>query len=219
MERLFVKFLSSPPPIDGTGKDGTWHDATRLGPLKRHDGEPAAQATRVLLGYDERHLYIAFQCVDDDIWGTYREDGHPLYNEEVVEAFLDPSGTGQRYFEIEVSPHNATLTGRNVWQDGQVQFEDAWDCAGLVTRVTVDGTLDDSSDEDHGWAVTMAIPLDSLGVTAVGPGDVWRANFYRIDRSRRGRSDEFQAWAPTQSAGQAPDFNVPSRFGRLEFSG
>lgn len=219
MERLLVKFLSTPPPIDGIGKAGSWAEATRLGPLKRHDGEAARQATRALLGYDERHLYLAFQLVDDDVWGTFREDGEALYQEEVVEVFLDPLGTGVRYFEIEVSPHNAVLTGRNYWEGRTLRFEQDWSCPGLVTRVTVEGSVDDPSDEDRGWAVTMAIPFEALGVAPPGPGDAWRANLYRIDRSRRGPGDEFQAWSPTQSAGEPPDFNVPDRFGRVEFSG
>ena len=219
MDRVFVKFLKAAPPIDGLGKSGSWGEATRLGPLRRHNGEPARQATRALVGYDEQCLYLAFQITDDDIWGNYREEGDPIYDEEVVEVFLDPSGEGLRYFEIEVSPHNVVLDGVNTWPEGKLRFDPEWACAGLVTRVVVDGTLDDPEIADQGWSVTMAIPFASLGLNTPGPGDVWRANFYRIDRSRRGDGDEFQAWMPTQQPGEPADFNVPARFGRIEFSG
>ena len=44
------------------------------------------------------------------------------------------------------------------------------------------------------------------------PGDVWNANFYRIDRAEDG--DEYSAWSPTYRR----NYHTPERFGRLVFS-
>jgi len=218
MARLLVPRLATPPPLDGLGRAGSWAAAASVGPFKRHDGQPASLTSTALLGYDQGGLYVACPLADDDVWGSYRADGEPLYEEEVVEVFVDPSGAGLEYYELEVSPHNAVLTGRNSWATGRLRFTPDWDCAGLVTCVAVDGTLDDPEHEDHGWSVTLALPFTAFGVVTPRPGEVWRANLYRIDRSRRGRGEEFQAWSPTQAPGEAPDFNVPARFGWIEFA-
>jgi hypothetical protein len=60
----------------------------------------------------------------------------------------------------------------------------------------------------------LRIPFASLGIDPPKPGDSWRANFYRIDRSTQ-RGDEFMAWRLTHKS--PPDFHVPSAFGRIVF--
>jgi hypothetical protein len=57
-------------------------------------------------------------------------------------------------------------------------FQD-WDLPGLMTAVEVQGTLNDSSDEDVGWTVEVAIPWAGLGLLSDGrflppkDGDEW----------------------------------------------
>jgi hypothetical protein len=60
----------------------------------------------------------------------------------------------------------------------------------------------------------LRIPFAALGRTMPIPGETWRANFYRIDRSPQG--DEYSAWQPTMR--QPADFHVPEAFGRLRFA-
>src|SRR5688572_21925339 len=50
----------------------------------------------------ETSLFFAFRCLDSDIWGTYTRRDEPLYEEEVVEAFLCPTGDLRHYYEFEV---------------------------------------------------------------------------------------------------------------------
>ena len=67
-----------------------------------------------------------------------------------------------------------------------------------------------------GVSVEMAIPFaDMLTAPHIPPraGDVWRANFYRIDRAEDG--DEYSAWSPTLRR----NYHTPERFGALVFSG
>lgn len=214
MRAYRVPRIARPPTLDGGWDSEGWSTLPPLGPFLRHDGEPARQETWARLGHDGHRLYIAFRCADTDVWGTLRERDSAIYNEEVVEVFLDVEGVGARYFEIEVSPHNVVLDGINTWSGGELQWDPSWDCNGLRTAVRVDGVIDDPHHEDTGWSVTMAIPFASLGVTAPTS---WRANLYRIDVDRRRQLAEYQAWSPTQEPGEAPFFNVPARFGRLDF--
>lgn len=195
-----------------------WASLPSLGPFGQHDGRRARHRTKAGLAYDEARLYLTFVCIDPDIWGSYRDRDDPIYNEEVVEFFLDVEGRGEWYYEFEVSPHNVVLDGINRWVDGQLVWDPSWDCAGMESHVTVRGTLDEPATPDQYWSVQLAIPFASLEVPTPTTGTVWRANLCRIDRHRAAQRDEFQAWCPTRDPGEPPCFNVPQRFGKLCFT-
>jgi hypothetical protein len=173
------------------------------------------QPTAVRVCHDAERLYVLFQCVDRDVWGSFRGRNEPIYDEEVVEAFLAPGADPRRYLELETSPRGAWFeasvespTGR---RDG-MRVDRDWRCTGWERAVRVNGTLDRRDDVDVGWSAEWAIPFASLGAASPRPGARWRANFHRIDREGRG---QFSAWSPTLA--DPPDFHVPDRFGWLEF--
>lgn len=218
MQVVNVPRVSVAPPLDGVGRTGSWTSAVALPRFVLHDGQPTRQATTARLCWADTALYIAFEVGDDDIWGTYRERNSPIYDEEVVEVFLDLTGEGECVFEFEVSPHNVVLDGVNLRRGDKFDWDDTWSCDGLVTAVAVDGQPDDLSTTDTGWTATLAIPFAGLGRSTPVPGERWRANLFRIDRPRRGGSDEYQAWCPTQGTGAPPLYCVPARFGTLVFA-
>lgn len=213
-----IAWLPTPPPIDADWSHPAWEPTTTLGPLRLSDGAPAFWGTLVKLGYDAERLYIAFLCVDQDIWGTFRKHDDPLYQEEVVEAFLDPSGEGKRYYEIELSPHNVVIDGIMEWTGpAKKVWHPEWDCEGLQTATQIMGELDTPEVPDRWWTAVLSVPFAGLGVPAPEPGVLWRANLYRIERDREGRGDEYQAAWPPQEPGARADFHVPQRFGHLVF--
>ena len=69
-------------------------------------GGKCAQTTTARMCWDDKRLYVAFDCADKDILATMTKRDELLFHEEVVEVFLEPSGDLKRYFEIEVSPRN-----------------------------------------------------------------------------------------------------------------
>ncbi len=183
------------------------------------------QLTVFSAAWTESHLYLLFHCVDRDIWGTYTERDAPLFEEEVVEAFLCPTGDLRRYYEFEVSPHNVIFDAKVFSPDlhrRTMQVDTTWNCPGLQSAVHIEGTLRSSPpdsrpptpDPRSWWSVEIAIPFAAFPeVNPPKPGDVWRANFYRIDRAD---PPEFTAWSPTLE--NPPNFHVPERFGFLEFA-
>ncbi|MBI2300357.1 MAG: carbohydrate-binding family 9-like protein [Armatimonadetes bacterium] len=114
-----VRFLVEPPPLDGRWDQGSWAAAEVIGPFLRHDGTTARYPTEARLGYDDEYLYAAFYCLDDDIWGTFRQRDQPLYDEEVVEVYLDVDEDGRNYFEFELSPHNVVFDCINSWRNNR----------------------------------------------------------------------------------------------------
>jgi hypothetical protein len=166
-------------------------------------GLPPRQATTVHISHDSRCLRIDFHCEDEHPWATIHRHKGPLYEEETVEVFLDPFGDLQCYFEIEVNPIN-TLLDLMLRRVGKGWRKDlAWQCEGLETSASL---------TDAGWSATLLIPFAAIAPRAPAPGEVWRANFLRIDRPE-GAPRELSAWSPTH----LNTFHDCSRFGFLEF--
>jgi hypothetical protein len=182
-----------------------WRDLPSAVLRETVTGSAAKQSTRVQLAWDALECRVLFAVEDSHPWATLTERDAPLYQEEVVEVFLDPVGDLECYFEIEVNPLNTVLDlvlRRN--RSGYLK-DFAWRCEGLRTAVTKDAS---------GWRAELAIPF--LSLTSVPPtnGTLWRANFLRIDRPP-GTERELSAWSPTGRA----NFHTPERFGFLEFAG
>jgi len=204
--------------LDLTGKitDPAWERAEPATLVLTADGGAARQPTTVRLLWSDRYLYVAFHCVDTDVWGTFRNRDDSVCSEEAVEIFIDPRCRGRSYVEIEVSPHNVIydLYILNDPRFGKIRALKEWDCLGLVTKTYVEGPIDTRDDDNTFWSCEMAIPhLEIHDAPNIPPevGDRWRVNLYRIDRHPTG--DEFQAWSPTGIV----NYHIPDKFGVLEF--
>jgi carbonic anhydrase/acetyltransferase-like protein (isoleucine patch superfamily) len=209
--------VRTPVEVDGALEEEAWRVAEPASAFLLSDGSgPPRFPTEARLCWDETHLYVAFSCQDSDIWGTYARRDDPLYDEEVVEIFLCPTGNLQHYFEFEVSPCNTLFDAKvfNPELERRTMLVDReWDAANLRTAVRVSGTIGRRDDHDIGWIAEMAIPFRDLGLPGPpAPHEQWRMNLFRIER---GEVEEFSAWSPTLKS--PPDFHVPSRFGTLVF--
>ena len=204
-----------PITIDGKLDERAWRQAGRV-PLahcflSRQGKPPLDTAARLL--WDDEHLYIAFECDDPDVFGRAGPRDSELWEEEVVEVYLDPDGDGRDYLELEVNPRNAVIdlklpAADQVKGDAYKRFRQ-WNCVGWKTAVHVDGTLANRDDTDRRWTAEMAIPLAGIA-PAPKIGDRWRLQLYRIDRSKSlGEKPMYAAWSPTGN------FHVPERFGTL----
>lgn len=171
------------------------------------DGAPPRLATTVAVYADSHYLNVLFHAQDDGVVATYLKHDQPLYEEDVVEVFLAPSDP-RRYYEIEVNPLGTTFDARIDSPDGvraTMKTDLSWDCRCLFAAVRkVPGILD----------FVLRIPFAALRARIPAPGEEWRGNFFRIDRSPS-HGDEFTAWQPTMKT--PPDFHVPAAFGRLVF--
>lgn len=219
------------PVIDGDASDAVWQgavaieliDVEDLAGQRRH-----SRPTSVRMLWDAAGWYFLFEMQDGDVWSTFDQRDDQIWQEEVVEIFVDPDGDGEDYAEIEVNPLNTVfdLLLSRPWGDGGRGFAQ-WDPE-FSSAVRVDGTLNDDSDTDVGWTVEVALPWAALGTDirdvmnglALPPqiGDQWRLNLYRFERLRQGGAVEgleASAWSPVGRV----DFHVPGRFGILRFVG
>ncbi|MFA6109402.1 MAG: carbohydrate-binding family 9-like protein [Candidatus Latescibacterota bacterium] len=196
----------APITVDGSLEEYPWQRAEQINGFDRilNDYDPVNHPTRAKMLWDDENLYIGFACPDPDIWAIYRNEDDALWEEEVVEAFIDPDGDGRDYLELEVNPLNAVVDLKIFELLPAWRSDIDWDIAGLKTAVKVMGTVNDSLAVDQGWTVEIAIPWSAMtsGIGGGGrpsPGDSWRLNLYRIERQAgrdlKARIDALQAQA------------------------
>ncbi len=209
----------APPVIDGRVDESEWAASDDLA-FVQWNNEPAQSETHARVLWDDEFLYIAFVGDDVELHGTMTKRDENLWEEhEVYEVFLDADGTGQSYLEFEINPVNALVDLVLPYADKPRQLEGCkdWDSKGLQWATQVQGTVEAGEQDDTGWSVEMALPLNEvLDAEEVPPpvGTIWRLNLYRMDRT--GEDTEFQAWSPTMTP--KPNYHVPERFGKLEFA-
>lgn len=207
-----VRRASPAPVIDGVLEDAAWSLAAPITLVNSMNGSPARVRTTARLLWDERYLYVSFDCEDPDVWTTFTKHDEPLYTQEVVEIFIDADGDGRTYNEIEVNAANVLFDA--YFPERRQGMDLSWD-SGALTAVTVQGTLNDPSDKDEGWRVEMRIPIDRLAAVPHVPprvGDRWRFNLYRLEHHGR-REVEGQAYSPPRVG----DFHALNRFAWLVF--
>ena len=162
-------------------------------------------------------LFLRFEVSDPDPWHTLTRRDERLWEEEVVEIFLQPAGSDGAYAELEINPVNTVC---DLWIAGAPSLSGrSWDHEGLETRVH-------SRRDPTGWTAAAFLPWGGLKKSPAGgrltlpprPGEVWRFNVFRIERPGGPRDPkrdvQLLAWSPT---GQ-PNFHVPSAFREMTFA-
>jgi hypothetical protein len=189
-----------------------WASLPSLPPLILADGSgPAIQQTATRICHDGEAFYLRFDCEDDDSWGSFHRRDDPIYDEEVVEFFIAAGdATPTDYYEFEISPNGVLFDARvhNPHSDrADISVDKNWDADGIRWRAERTGR--------GSWSALMALPWAAIAPPNQRP-TLWRANFYRIERPRLGKSQqpvEFSCWSPTLT--DPADFHKPARFGLL----
>ena len=187
-------------PVSANPQSTHWLDLPPIPLCENVSGDVPSQATWFKVAWNEEELRVLFWIEDTYVWYTMTERNSHIYEEEVVEVFLDPGGKLESYYEFEVNPVNTVLdlVIRRSGENYEPDFN--WHCQGLRTA---------TQRTPQGWCAEFSFPFASLGGK---PNNRWRANFYRIDRPDR-VEEVLSAWSPTGK----PKFHVPERFGVLEF--
>jgi len=205
---------SGPIRIDGKLDDPAWKKAPLVGDfVNTSDGSQSTYKTEARVLYDENFIYFAFRCADDNIWSTMKRRDEHLWEEEVVEVFLQADPNQPSYIELEVNPLGAMLDIYMLAARKPLLFG-SWNSEKLQWAVQVDGTVDGKAG-DREWTCEIALPVEDI-VTAPHlppqPGDRWRMNLYRGEQLPKAAN---LAWSPTMR----DDFHIPQRFGEIVFSG
>lgn len=189
-ERYICYKADTPPEIDGQINDRCWRDASWTAFFVDIEGDmkPAPRfRTRAKMAWDDLYFYIAADLEEPHAWATLTKRDAVIFHDNDFEVFIDPDGDTHEYYELEMNALNTIwdLLLVKPYRDGGPAVN-AWDIQGLKTAVHVDGTLNDPSDLDQGWAVEIAIPWSVLKQCAhknapPSDGDQWRINYSRVE--------------------------------------
>lgn len=184
---------------------------------------PAPYETRFRALWAPEGLYLRWDADDPAPWHTMTNRDDKIWNEEVVEIFLDPAWSGKDYWELEISPANVVCDVRMVAPHPNVTSDLTWNHEGLQTAVRHEK---DAAGKPTRWVATALAPwagFRSLPVpdrVALPPkaGDAWGFNAFRIERpngpARPTEGAVNRAWSPTG----APSFHVPAAFRKFVFA-
>ena len=212
-----------PIRIDGVLSETSWQRAPSTGNFRlAAEGKAGPRLTRARMLWDDRMLYVAFECADRDIYTTLTGRDAALYDQDVVEVFIAEQTRGKGHFlEYEFSPRGAMFDAYVV---APYRGKLDWNSAGLAAAGKVFGTPNAPGDTDAGYVVEAAIPLDGLFADAFRPkikaGQKIRLNLYRIDyvtppaKGRPPAKCVYLAWSVLGENA----FHRPEKFGTVVFS-
>jgi hypothetical protein len=197
------------PLLAGDPRDWAPAEQISWGPL------PYRTTFRAL--WHERGLYLRFDADDRAPWYTLTQRDQHLWEEEVVEIFLDVTGSGRNYAEIEINPANVICDVLMVRPSPDKLIDLSWNFEGLESRTLRQGT---------NWSALLFLPwggfraLPGTDPQAIPPrsSTAWRFNVFRIERPHAPEQPQkdaiFAAWSPTGE----PSFHVPAAFRDFVFA-
>ena len=178
-----IVLFEKPPTIDGKLDDEIWKTAAVLKDfyqVQPGDNLIPQNKTEVRLGYDARHLYIAFYCYDDPSKvraNVPKRDN--IWDDDYVGILFDTFNDQRRAYEFDFNPLGVQADG--IWTEGQGEdfsLDLVMESKGVVT--------------EDGYTIEVAIPFKSLRYVA-GKDKLWGVHFWR--RTKR-LNNSLDMWIP-----------------------
>lgn len=181
--------------VDGKGSASQWQSASWTTLTKRKGN--VNYGTRFKILYSDKGIYCLYECQDEKITSTMKNDFDDIYNEDVVEAFFWTDESSVIYFEYELSPYNVELPILVPNYNGKFLGWRPWHYEG-DKKTRKGATIKKEDDKVVGWTAEFFIPyklLQPLQNVPAQKGTKWRANFYRIDYDN---GTSHYSWRPTR---------------------
>jgi hypothetical protein len=164
-----IASIAAPPRIDGRLDDPCWRSATIIGPFVLMESDtPPTQETRAWAAYDDRALYIAFECLEDrmsDVKAQQTQRDSSVCDDDCVEIFLDP-GRDEHYFHFALNALGTQYDERGVLNP--TGWNGEWRSA--VTKAA------------DRWTAEIAIPFATLNLRMPALLQAWGLNLAREER-------------------------------------
>jgi hypothetical protein len=199
--------------VTGNGSDPAWN-ATSWINIPIRTNLSVRYDTRAKMLYSATGLYFLFSCQDSVLSASLQADFLDLWNEDVVEVFLQPDPARAAYLEYELSPLNfelpISIRNENGVLNSWIPFHYGGD---RQTRhaSTVQGGERKPHAVASGWKAEFFIPFRLMHLLTEPPssGTHWKTNLYRIDYDH---GETLFSWKPTNG-----NFHEYDKFGELIF--
>ncbi|PIU63338.1 MAG: hypothetical protein COS85_16290 [Armatimonadetes bacterium CG07_land_8_20_14_0_80_59_28] len=205
---------AKPPIIDGRLDDDCWQVVSAgLGKFQLGLSPTLAQHSReAWASFDTENLYLAVRLqrkTGQELRALTRESDNPkIWEDDEVEIFLDPFGTGSAYYQIIVNSEGDVYDATHLLK----VVPDPAGTGPADTKIVRDTDTSWSSNlirktgiyEDH-WFVEMALPLNSIGLQGAPAGHEVRFNITSADWD----TNEYTTLNPVS------DWHDPVQFGGI----
>ena len=200
-KRLGAVVRGGPVDLDGRPDEDAWRaapestDFIERKPSLR--GVPPVK-TSVRALFDERALYVAVRCDDDQALraDTLLRDSRALFADDALTLKIDPAHDHRNTYAFSVNPAGAKVDMLTVNEtDFRMEWDAVWEVA--VAR------------SEAGWSAEYAIPWSVLGVDPASPPDTVGLALSR-DHPRRNATYDWVLLPPPHTPMAA------SRFGHLD---
>ncbi len=185
--------------LDGIISDGEWEGASfheNFVEVSPGENIPADVKTICMLAYDDRYLYIGFQCFEPDVarmrTSSRKRDQFTLSMEDQVIITFDPLSTGKGGYVLIINPSGVQMDMYFKWDTGEADpgVDLIWHSA---TRIHADC-----------WCAEIAIPFTSIEKRS----DTIQQWLLDITRVRPRDNDYFYSWRATPK-GESEYVNMP----------
>jgi hypothetical protein len=171
------------PIINGVLDDEAWQHAALLKDfyqIRPGDNIAPSKPTEVLLGYDDKFLYIAFRAYDEaDKVRANVAKRDQIFDDDYVGIYLDTYNDQRKAYELFFNPLGIQADGILTEGRGEDFSVDlVMESKGALT--------------DKGYSVEIAIPFKSLRYEA-GKNRLWGVHFLRVIKRFNG---EQSSWMP-----------------------
>jgi hypothetical protein len=185
-----AQFTKTPVTVDGKLDDAIWKNAKVyslvLGKDRVKKGQRLAEAGKMRVAWDDKHLYIGVEWTDSDIVAKGKAD-HEMHFRlgDLCEVFLRHEDQ-ERYWELYVTSAQKKSCFWLKRRGGRLQTDADF---GMRVAAHVNGTLNQSDDTDRSWSAELAIPAKDLTAHGApfGTTSNWRLLVARYNYNK-GRS-------------------------------
>lgn len=235
--KTYVVYKATQPiKIDGRDDEDVWQNTSFTSDFIDIEGVKIPHfKTKVKMLWDQDYLYVYAILHEKHIWGDITQRDAVIFYNNDFEVFISPSNDTHNYGEIEINALGTVwdLVLNKPYNVGG-KPKNKWNLDDLKSAVYIQGTLNDSSNEDEFWSVEMAIPLDAYAELKNRPkvkpkdGEQWRINFSRVQwdhditdgkYSRKKENGKFlKEYNWVWSNQGAINMHLPENWGYIQFS-
>jgi mono/diheme cytochrome c family protein len=205
--------------IDGKGSNAEWQKAGWQMFTKITKGGADHESKSKIL-YSPKGVYVLFSGKDQKITTKdYKDFDDEIYEGDVFEVFFHPKPDQPQYFEYEINHLEKELTltlsktksNTIPWSPWRHEYSKN---KLIRKKVNITGGRNEIGTNIQSWTAEVFFPNEIFALMAGVPpqsGDVWNANFCRIDYDS-GKASEW-SWSPAV----VTSFHELEHFGSIKF--
>ena len=116
--------------------------------------------------WDDDYLYFFARLAETNLWASLTQHDSPVFQDNALEIFIDPTGTAFNYFEFQINAYSTVwdLFMPKPYRNGGKNLT-SWDLKDLKKAVQLNGTINNPTDTDKSWSIELAIPFKSVNLS------------------------------------------------------